>query len=119
MKTKVFVVRNFERNLKAIEVYLREHGGTGVLGSLVEDLEGRVIPLLEATPRLGAALRESDAFTVEARFVLERIQKRLNGGELRRLVRGEFVLLYLVAPRGVFLLAIRHHRQLEFALGQK
>jgi hypothetical protein len=37
--------------------------------------------------------------------------------DLRQLIEGDYILLYLVRGDSLYLLSIRHHRQLSFDLG--
>ena len=44
------------------------------------------------------------------------LDAQLKARELRQLVRSDFIVLYLVAPRAVYLLGIRHYREMTFRL---
>lgn len=45
---------------------------------------------------------------------LERMMRRSE--ELHEFILGEYLLLYLVQPKQIVFLAIKHHRQLSFGL---
>ena len=106
MKSRVAVraTANFERNLAAIR-------------ALVSRLEGVVIPGLERFPDIGATFTGKAPLSHEGRVLFERLVE-LSGtdGEIRQLVEDDYVLLYLHRGSSVFLLSIKHHRQLSFDL---
>jgi len=54
------------------------------------------------------------AGSVEAHAKIERLARRLGEGELREYLSGDFLLLYAFIERTVYLLSIKHHRQLSF-----
>lgn len=112
-RATVTATRNLETNLVRIEGFLTSIGQAHRFDELIEPLADRVIPLLERTPGLGVRV-DFSAVADDSRAVLARVLVLLKGGELRRLVLGDFVLLYLVSGRGVALLAIRHHRERGF-----
>jgi plasmid stabilization system protein ParE len=115
-KGRVLLTRGFERDLERIDRFLASLGGSGALDALIEDLERRVIPILERTPRIGTRLVERQ-LPPDSALLLERIQQRLGNQEARTLVLSDFVLLYLVADEAVFLLSVRHQREHGFRFG--
>jgi hypothetical protein len=114
---KVVVTQQFKNNLDRISSWFDERGSAATVDELLRDLDERVTPLLRVTPRVGRPFREATSLSPESQFVLERLMARLGGSELRQWVRTDFVLLYLVTPRTVFLVAARHQRQENFSLG--
>lgn len=107
-KAKVSIARNFERNLGHIEEFFLE---------LLNDLSATVVPLLERTPSIGTPI-EVSATGGESGSILARVVELLAGDELRQLVRGDFLVLYLVSGKRVHLLAVRHHREKGFTFMQ-
>lgn len=117
MRFRVGKTRNFEANLLELEDHSERHEATTRFDRLLEDLATRLLPLLEETPGVGAPFRAEHLHSPEALFVLERMMRKLKGHELRQVVSGPFLVLYLVGARSVHLLAVRHHRQHAFRLG--
>lgn len=117
MRLRVGKTRNFEANLLELEDHAERHGAAQRFDRLLHDLSTRLIPLLAETPGVGAPFRTEHLRSAEALFVLERMVRKLKGSELRQIVSGQFLVLYLVGARSVQLLAVRHHRQGGFRLG--
>ena len=115
-KLRVLATRGFERDLERIERFLESTGHAAGLDTLLDDLEGRVIPLLERTPRIGPPL-QTLKLAADARLLLERVQSRLGANEARTLVRPDFVVLYVLGERVVHLVSVRHHRESGFKFG--
>ena len=117
MSFRVGKTRNFEANLLELEDHAERHGATARFDRLLNDLTTRLLPLLEETPAVGAPFDPEHLRSPEALFVLERMLRKLKGHELRQVLSGPFLVLYLVGARSVHLLAVRHHRQGDFRLG--
>jgi hypothetical protein len=114
-RATVRVTQNFARNLDAIEVFLREADAAAAFSPLLDDLFGPTIPALEQFPDLGSEFFRRHPSSREAAELTATLRKRL-GGEtsLRELVRGEYLILYARRGEDLYLLAIKHHRQLSF-----
>jgi plasmid stabilization system protein ParE len=110
----VRVTRNFERNLDPIEGFLRD-AGAPTFAALLTSLLDSAVPLLAAQPGAGRPFLER-TFAPRAFLLLQRLTGRLGAREVREYLVGGFVILYLVAPRTVYLLAIRDQRQVAYAL---
>ncbi len=113
----VRVTHNFSQNLEAIEEFLHEAEAADAFKVLLDDLFSEVIPALESFPDLGADFFRHRAASHEAMSRAQQLRHRL-GPEtnLRELIRGAYLLLYAHRNQEIFLLAIRHHRQLSFDL---
>lgn len=111
-KTAVELTHSFEATLEHLERFL---GPSKVFDRLIDDLSSRVIPLLEQTPRLGTPFAPK-GLNEEGQFLFAQISRRLGALEARQLVRGDFLILYVVGPRKVTLASVRHHRELGFRL---
>jgi plasmid stabilization system protein ParE len=113
----VRITRNFDRNLEAVREFLVELGSPAAFGQLLDELFDDIIPALAEFPDLGADVFRHPERSREVRARTARLRRRLGPDTgLRELVRGDFLLLYVRRKREVFLLAIRHHRQLSFDL---
>ena len=118
MPVGVSFTANFERNLEAIERFLLDAEAPLVFDTLLDRLMNTVIPNLERFPDIGRPFLDRPARSVEVRNGLDVLQRKLTaigeGGELREYVLPAFLLLYARFDATIYLLSIRHHRQLSF-----
>jgi plasmid stabilization system protein ParE len=118
MKTvRVRVTRNFSRNLDGIEEFLCGADAPEAFAALLDDLFGEVIPSLETYPEFGADFFRHRATSREALAQTTELRRRLGPHtSLRELICGDYLLLYARRNQELFLLAIKHYRQLFFDL---
>jgi ParE toxin of type II toxin-antitoxin system, parDE len=111
----VKITANFERNLVRIRDFLSEAGAQPAFAALVEHLEARVIPAIERFPDIGADFTAKAPLSREGQVLFERLVALAgpNAG-VRQLVEGDYIILYAVRGNSLFLLSIKHHRQLSF-----
>lgn len=118
VKEPVKLTANFERNLEGIEAFWVDAGASEAFDALLDELEGTVIPNLETFPGMGQLFMERPVRSVEVANGLAGLSKQLgsldNDGELREYVTASCVLLYARIKGTVYLLSIRHQRQLSF-----
>lgn len=120
MKAKhtVKLTGNFERNLEALEAFLVEAEAPQAFDALLDELTDTLIPNLENFPGMGRLFLERPARSVEVANGIARLTKQLgslaNDGELREYVMTHYLLLYARINGTVYLLSIRHQRQLSF-----
>lgn len=109
---------SFESNLEAVERFLLDAGAPQAFDALLDELADVVIPNLEQFPCMGRHFLERPARSVEVRNGIDRLKQKLKaigkGGELREYVLSHYLLLYARFDTSVYLLSIRHHRQLSF-----
>jgi plasmid stabilization system protein ParE len=106
---------NFRRNLEQVEAFLASAEAPGAFEALLARIAGEIIPNLERFPELGADFLGRAPLSAEGQAMFERAAALLGrGGSLRQLVTGDYILLYAVREDSVYLLSIRHHRQLSF-----
>ena len=111
------ITHNFKRNLDDIRDFLHEAGEALLFERLLEELFGQILPSLEQFPRMGVDFCKREAGSIEVVRRIEVLQKRIGQEkELRELITGDYLLLYVVGPDNLSLLSIRHHRQLSFDL---
>ncbi len=108
----------FEEKLEAIELFLAEADQPAAFENLLGLLESRVVPNLERFPAIGRPFLERQAGSLEGEFALSEMRRRLGGADLREYLTGDYLILYAVHGDTVFLVSIRHHRQLSFDLGK-
>ncbi len=114
IKLAVKITANFKRNLDEIEKFLIDADATQSFEALIDELTSTVIPNMERFPKMGRNFMDRPARSIEASNGLDRLRKKLGGGELREYVLNDFLLLYAQYGQTVYLLSIKHHRQLSF-----
>lgn len=118
----VKVTENFERNLESIEQFLTEADASQAYDTLLDTLAETCIPNLERFPGIGRPFNERPVGSVEVSNALDAFQKRLHavseGCEVREYIMADYLMLYVLHEEVIYLLAIRHHRQLSFDLAQ-
>ena len=113
-RCNVRVTANFETNLEAIETFLADAGAPAAYFALLDDLAENIIPALEYHPEIGRSFLEREAHSVEARQRIRQLVSRIGTTSLREYIAGDFLILYVVQEKSVYLLSIKHHRQLSF-----
>ena len=118
-KLVVKITANFERNLEDIERFLTEAEAPQAYDALLDDLLGTVIPNLERFPDMGRQFLSRTLRSVETTNALDSLRAKLlaltaDPGALREYVLADYLLLYAQIDGILYLLAIRHHRQLSF-----
>jgi hypothetical protein len=113
----VLVTRNFDRNLAAIRDFLSAAGASAAFGELVGRLASEVIPNLRRYPALGADFLARAPLSADGIALFEKVVKAAGpDSQVRQLIDGDYLILYLARGQTVFLLSMKHHRQLSFDL---
>jgi hypothetical protein len=115
----VRITANFEANLDAIERFLTTAGAPAAYDALLDDLTGQVIPALETHPDIGRLFLQRAAHSVEGIQRIKQIASRLGSMVLREYLAGDYIILYGVQEKSVYLLSIKHHRQRSFDLSTR
>jgi plasmid stabilization system protein ParE len=114
----VKLTANLERNLEDLEAFLIEVEAPHAFDALLDELTDTVIPNLERFPGMGRLFLDRPARSVEVANGIDRLTKQLGSlaqdGELREYVMTHYLLLYARIKGTVYLLSIRHQRQLSF-----
>ena len=115
----VKITANFERNLLDVETFLNEAGAPQAFNSLLDELHDRVIPNLERFPAMGRPFLNRALGSVEATNALSAVRTKLKAliGEpqgLREYVMDHYLVLYAQIDQNIYLLSIKHHRQISF-----
>ena len=113
-KISVKLSANFERNLESIEAFMAEVGAAQEYGRLLDELVDTLIPNLENFPAMGRPFLERPVCSVEVSNALARLQSKLGNGELREYLFADYLVLYAQLGNSIYLLSIKHHRQLSF-----
>ena len=114
IKLAVKITANFKRNLDEIENFLIDADATQSFEALIDELTSTVIPNMERFPKMGRNFMDRPARSIEVSNGLDTLRKQLRDGELREYVLNDFLLLYAQVGQTVYLLSIKHHRQLSF-----
>lgn len=119
---------NFELNLQSIERFWIENGRIQGYDRLLDELIDTVLVNLERHPRMGRPFMLRQPDSVEASNRLKRLQSRMTlhtrTAEIREYILSDYVLLYAVLglanqdPGLVYLVSIRHYKQLSFDLAR-
>lgn len=116
---RVEVTASFLERLDAIEAFLLEADAGFAFDRLLAELRATVIPNLQRFPRIGRRYLAHPPQTAEALAQLAALPAGAPDA-LREYLHGDYLILYTVldaSPKtgaAVYLLSIRHHRQLSF-----
>jgi len=112
---RVELTASFLQRLEAIEGFLTEAGAGMAFDDLLAELRSTVIPNLARFPRIGRRYLDHPPQSAEALAQLRTLPAGAVDA-LREYLHGDYLLLYAATEpqRTVYLLSIRHHRQLTF-----
>lgn len=119
-KSVVKFTANFERNLEDIEQFLTEQDAPQAFDGLLDELLETVIPNLEQFPEMGRPFMARQPRSVETTNALAKLRAKMSGlnqemDALREYVLKDYLLLYvLIDGATIYMLSIRHQRQLSF-----
>ena len=114
-KTKVKITQNFENSIDLIEEFLEDADANHFFAELITELFETIIPNLEKFPQIGVNLLARQPTSIEAIQLREIVFSKLPyQSELREYISGDYVILYLKSETTIFLLSIKHHKQLSF-----
>ncbi|HRO57745.1 MAG TPA: type II toxin-antitoxin system RelE/ParE family toxin [Burkholderiaceae bacterium] len=112
---RVELTASFLECLDAIEAFLTEAEAAFAFDDLLAELRATVIPNLARFLRIGRRYLEHPPQSAEALAQLGTLPAGADN-TLREYLHGDYLLLYMAMEPGetVYLLSIRHHRQLTF-----
>lgn len=113
-KTVVTLTANFERNLESIEIFLAEAEAQHAYDALLDELFFTVIPNLEQFPDIGRSFMNRPVKSIEAVNAVTALQAKVQNGQLREYLSPDYLVLYARYAETIYLLSIKHHRQLSF-----
>ena len=110
---RVELTESFLARLDSVESFLLEADAAFAYDDLLAGLRATVVPNLARFPLMGRRYLDQPPQSVEA---LEQLAKLPAGAadELRVVLHSDYLMLYSVVREVVYLLSIRHHRQLSF-----
>ena len=113
----VRITRNVDTNLADIRRFLEEQQAPLAFWSLIEELFETVIPNLQRFPDMGMDFLAQAPLSTEGLMRLTTLKQRLGKNtRLREYISGDYLVLYAVRGADLYLLSIKHHRQLSFDL---
>ena len=106
---------SFLKRLEAIEAFLVEADAAFAFDPLLAELRATVFPNLARFPRIGRRYLDNAPQSAEALAQLAALPAGA-AHSLREYLHGDYLMLYAAmdARATVYLLSIRHHRQLTF-----
>lgn len=112
---RVELTDSFLECLEAIEPFLIEADAGAAFDDLLDQLRSTFIPNLARFPRIGRRYLDHPPQSAEALRLLAAMPTGA-ADSLREYLHGDYLMLYIVADdvATVYLLTIRHHRQLSF-----
>ena len=112
---QVELTASFLARLDSIEAFLSEANAEFAFDALVAELRATVISNLRRFPRMGRPYLANPPQSAEALAQLASLPAGA-AAALREYLHGDYLMLYTVvdANTTVYLLSIRHHRQLSF-----
>ncbi len=112
---RVELTASFLERLDAIEAFLLEADAGFAFDTLLDELRAAVIPNLQRFPRIGRRYLDNAPQSAEALAQLAALPTGAPDA-LREYLHGDYLMLYVAmdADATVYLLSIRHHRQLSF-----
>lgn len=114
---QIEITANFEANLESIRCFCHEAGKPDRYEKLLDELFDNIFPNLQMFPRIGADFCELSAGSIEVRRAQEKLRSRLTEQmRVHQYQSREYVILYLLKETTVYLLAIKHQRQLAYDL---
>lgn len=112
---RVELTASFLQRLDAIEAFLPQADAGFAFDALLAELRAKVIPNLARFPRIGRRYLDNPPQSAEALAQLAALPAGA-AEALREYLHGDYLMLYAAveANATVYLLSIRHHRQLSF-----
>jgi plasmid stabilization system protein ParE len=119
VRITIRLTANFERNLADIERFVTEAEEPQAYDTLLDEVLDTLIPNLERFPDIGRPFLANAARSVETTNALEALRAKLlaltpDPHALREYILDHYLVLYTQIDANLYLLAIRHHRQLSF-----
>ena len=113
VKRKVELTDSFLAQLDQIETFLSSADAHFAYDDLLVQLRVSVIPNLRRFPRIGRKFLDYPPQSAEALAQLARLPQGAMDA-LREYLMGDYLILYTEINVTIYLLSIRHHRQLAF-----
>ena len=99
-----------------IDCFLNKQDAEFVFEKFLDYLFSTVIENIERFPLIGTDFMAKNPMSIEGKIRLDDILEINKFVNLREYICGEYLILYTIKNDDVFLLSIKHHRQLSFDL---
>lgn len=116
-RIQVELTASFIERLESIETFLAEADAPQAYDKLLDELRRTVIPNLRRFPRIGRRYLDQPPQSAEAMTELAALPPGA-ADALREYLHSDYLILYALTGSTVYLLSIRHHRQLSFAFAK-
>ena len=116
-RARVEFTASFIERLESIDAFLAEADALQAYDKLLDGLRRTVVPNLRRFPRIGRRYLDKPPQSAEAMAQLAALPPGA-ADALREYLHGDYLILYTLASSTVYLLSIRHHRQLSFAFAK-
>ena len=116
-RIQVQLTASFIERLESIDAFLVDAGAPQAFDKLLDGLRRTVIPNLRRFPRIGRRYLDHPPQSAEALAQLRALPPGA-ADALREYLHGDYLMLYTQTGFAVYLLSIRHHRQLSFAFAK-
>ncbi len=117
-RIQVELTASFIERLESIETFLAEADAPQAYDKLLDGLRRTVIPNLRRFPRIGRNYLYQPPQSAEAITQLAALPRGA-ADALREYLHSDYLILYTLTGSTVYLLSIRHHRQLSFAFAKR
>ena len=112
---------NLTANLRVVESFWDENQFAQGFDRLVDELTDAVVPILKRHPRMGRNFLQRQPGSIDAAMRAQKLDALLRTldtdttrAEVREYVMTDYLLLYALVGEVIYLLAIKHHKQLSF-----
>lgn len=112
-RLRVELTASFLERLASIEAFLSEADAPFAYDDLIAGLRHTVVPNLSRFPRMGKRYLDQPPQSAEGLAQFAQLPAGA-ADALRIYLHSDYLILYTVADTTVYLLSIRHHRQLSF-----
>lgn len=110
---RVELTASFLERLASIDAFLTEADAGFAYNELLAGLRSTVVPNLARFPRIGKRYLDQPPQSAEALTQLAQLPPGA-ADALRVYLHSDYLILYTATDTTVYLLSIRHHRQLSF-----
>ena len=117
LRIQVELTASFIERLESIETFLAEADAPQAYDKLLDGRGRTVIPNLRRFPRIGRSYLDQPPQSAEAMTQLAALPRGA-ADALREYLHGDYLILCTLTGSTVYLLSIRHHRQLSFAFAR-
>ena len=118
---EIRLTENLTANLRVVESFWDENQFAQGFDRLIDELTDAVVPILKRHPRMGRNFLQRQPVSVDSATRAQKLDALLRTlhtdagrAEVREYVMTDYLLLYALVGEVIYLLAIKHHKQLSF-----